>query len=275
MQENPLEAENIGFTPSEIDELETIELPSSEQPAGYWSIEDRDKPPFCPGQMLRTEASADEIAAEMLKNMKAEGPCEYHPLFGSPLFGPPQPLEQGEPSSELQWDRSEPQQDGDCSLPQKQGRLRQCQLRARADGSKEQEQLLPPLRHSARIADMKHAPEPLLSQTRSNKRFRRRLPKPAALAGTPVAQASPCNTWRTSTRLVSPHACPGTKRKETRPRQGRGTLRKDNGPTIRSTLGKKELTKMAAPARTRSRTRPPGTVAPTVPRRQGMRGKND
>ncbi|CZR50564.1 uncharacterized protein PAC_00438 [Phialocephala subalpina] len=54
MKDSPLDTMDMDFTPSEIDDLETIELPDSEQPKGFWTIWREDSgllAPF-PGQLL-------------------------------------------------------------------------------------------------------------------------------------------------------------------------------------------------------------------------------
>ena len=51
MKDSPLDTMDMDFTPSEIDDLETIELPSPEQPKGFWFISRGCWPSF-PGQLL-------------------------------------------------------------------------------------------------------------------------------------------------------------------------------------------------------------------------------
>ncbi|KAK3940768.1 hypothetical protein QBC46DRAFT_120692 [Diplogelasinospora grovesii] len=283
------------FTPSEIDELETIELPESEQPEGFWVIEEGDIPPSFPGQMIDGDARVrkrekeraerlEKERAERLEKARAEGHEEVRidpffqafkeKFFPGPgpfrLFGPPQPAEHEEASPE-EPDASEPQRDAACLPPQKQQRLRQRQPRDGVDRAQNQDQLLPPPRRSARIAGMKRPAEPLPSQMAPNKRPRgRAAPKAAAPAAAPAAQPTSLETRRTKTRLVPARAPPKGKT-ETRPRQGRGRPRKENGPSMRSAVGKKKPGRTPAPAGTG---RAAETDAPGVPRRRGRPRKN-
>lgn len=289
MKDSPLDAAaEMEFTPSEIDELETIELPESEQPKGFWVIEEGDLPPFFPGQMIDVAARIRKDwkdRAEGLEKAKAEG---WEPLVdpfyeefkkkffpGGRLFREPSPEEheasgkRQEASTDLQEDAHEPQQDAACPPPQKQRRLRQRQPRDGVDRAQDQDQPLPPPpRRSARIAGMKRAAEPLPSQTAPNKRPRGRVaPKVAAPAAAPTSR----ETRRTKTRPVPARAPPKGKT-EARPRQGRGRPRKENGPSMRSAVGKKPA-RSPAPAGT-GNGRAMGTDAPGVPRRRGRPRKN-
>jgi hypothetical protein len=49
------------FTSSDIDELETIDLPRSEQPESFWVIKDGDLPPFFPGQAHGVDAEIEKL----------------------------------------------------------------------------------------------------------------------------------------------------------------------------------------------------------------------
>lgn len=51
MERGPLDTDT-DLTPSEIDALETIELPKSEQPEGLWFVRDLDVPHYFPGEQL-------------------------------------------------------------------------------------------------------------------------------------------------------------------------------------------------------------------------------
>jgi hypothetical protein len=225
MKDSPLDAAaDMEFTPSEIDELQTIELPESEQPEGFWVIEEEEMPPFFPGQMIDGDASVrkrEKERAERLEKARAQGHEEaridpYKALkekfFSWPgpfrLFGPPHPVEEAffevpDASTELQEDES--QRDAACPTPQKQRRLRQRQPRDGVDGAQDQDQPLPPPpRRSARIAGMKRPAEPLPSRTASNKRPKgRAAPKAAAPAAAPASRET-----RAKTRLVPARAPP-------------------------------------------------------------------
>ncbi|KAF2241451.1 hypothetical protein BU26DRAFT_525276 [Trematosphaeria pertusa] len=297
MKDSPLEATDMKFTPSEIDELETIKLPRSEQPEGFWVIEEGDMPPSFPGQMVDDEArirKREKERAERLEKARAEGHEEARidpflkvfkeKFFPGPgpfrLFGPPQlvdheeaSLEEHDVSTELQEDASELQRDAACPPLQKQRRLRQRQPQDGVDRAQDQDQLLPPPRRSARIAGMKRPAEPLPSQTAPNKRPRgRAVPKAAAPAAAPAAQPTSRKTHRTKTRLVPARAPPKGKT-ETRPRQGRGRPRKENGLSMHSAVGKKKPARTPAPAGTGS-DRAAGTDTSGVPRRRGRPRKN-
>ncbi|KAI1289079.1 hypothetical protein F5Y03DRAFT_378428 [Xylaria venustula] len=268
MRDSPLEAaEEMEFTPSEIDELETIELPESEQPEGFWVIKNGDLPPFFPGQMHDVHAEIRERQkkrAESLERARAEGreiPVDpvvqalIKKVFPGPgpfrIFGSPPAVqhdksspEQRGASIELQEDTFEPQREAACPPPQRQRRLRQRQPRDGLDGPPDQDQpLTPQPRRSARIAGMKRPAEPIPSQTAPNKRPRGRVaPQAAASATQPTRQ-------------------------ETRPKRGRGRPRKENGPSIRSAV-RKGPERTPATAGTRS-DRAAGTNVPSVPRRRG------
>ena len=289
MKDSPLNAAaEMEFTPSEIDELETIELPESEQPEGFWVVEDGDLPPFFPGQGQDVDArirKSEKERAARLEKLKAEGwKPPVHPaeeffikkfgnvdLFGRPL--PPAEHEEASPeehdaSTETQVDASELQ--GDASPPQQRRRLRQRQPQDGVDGAQDRDQPFPPPpRRSARIAGMKRPADPLPSQTAPNKRPRgRAAPKAAA----PAAQPTLRETRRAKIRLV-PARPPPKEEKETRPRRGRGRPRKESGPSMRSAVGKR-LARTPAPAGT-GNGRAAGTDAPSVPRRRGRPRKNE
>ncbi|KAJ9130070.1 hypothetical protein NKR23_g12365 [Pleurostoma richardsiae] len=146
MKDSPLDAaEEMEFTPSEIDELETIDLPRSEQPKGFWVVEKGDFSSISfPGEMVDQMADAEESLNErneMLEKLKAEGkkpPMSAGVKFfidkffpnGAPirLFGSPPP-EEREESKKLEEDASEPQESSARSPPQRQRRSRQSQPR--------------------------------------------------------------------------------------------------------------------------------------------------
>lgn len=298
MQDSPLGvAEEMGFTPSEIDELETIELPESEQPEGFWALDEQALPPFFPGQRQDADARITKQWKERMEEnekAKAEGrepPFKWGverfnlgPLFG----GSPQAVQhkesspgEHEASIELQEDASEPQREAACPPPQKRRRLHRHQTRDGVDGAQDQDQpLSPPSRRSARIAGMKRPAEPPPSQTAPNKRPRRgAAPEATASAARPTSQ----ETRRTRTRLVptrpppkektetQPKRGPGRPRKErmgteTQPKRGRGRPKK-NGLSMRSAVRKRPA-RTPAPAEAGSGS-VVGTNVPGVPRRRG------
>ncbi|EFY89134.1 hypothetical protein MAC_04721 [Metarhizium acridum CQMa 102] len=294
MNSSPLDvAADMEFTPSEIDEFETIALPKSEQPEGFWVIEESDWPPFFPGQMQDVEARVRKSEIERLERLekaRAEGreiPIDPGVKFcmeknfpgpgPSRLFAPPQAVqhevsspEGHEASMELPEDASEPQRDAACPPPQKRRRLRQQQSRDGVDEAQGLDQPPPPPpRRSARIAGMKRPAELLPSQMAPNKRPRgRAAPKAAA----PTAQPTSRETRRTKTNLVP--ARPLSKEEtKTRPRRGPGRPRKASVPSMRSTVGTRPES-TPAPAGTRS-SRAAGTDAPGMPKRRGRPRKNE
>jgi hypothetical protein len=60
MEDATADITNIEFTPSEIGDLATIELPRSEQPTGFWAIEKGDLGQTFPGQTLDIGPSAKD-----------------------------------------------------------------------------------------------------------------------------------------------------------------------------------------------------------------------
>ncbi|KAI1400872.1 hypothetical protein F4819DRAFT_460262 [Hypoxylon fuscum] len=247
-KENPLEATEMEFTPSEIDELETINLPRSQQPEGFWVTEEGDLPPFFPGQMSDEQARVAKSEREKLEKARAEGREYTTPvsdgcrhllkiLNGRPLF-PALHLEETTPeiqedlATELQENASESPRDAAFSPPQRKRHLRPHSSQDGVDNALEQDRPPPIPRRSARIASMKRSAEPLTSQTAPNKR-----PRARAVAA-PIAQ----------------------------PRQGRRRPRKENEPSMGSAVGKKTLAGKLAPAGTGGTT---GADAPGVHRRPG------
>jgi hypothetical protein len=181
------------FTPSEIDALDAIELPTSEQPERFWTIRKGDLPPFFPGQRVEPYESArlreqkpSLSASQELSPPRASifGPIKpklsYVRIFG-PMESPPE--EREEPSFEeheaspqyLQGSLSQSQR-GVAKPPPPQEplhrrpRKRQPQNRGR-DGDRERHPLTLP-RRSARVAAIKRPAEPLPSQVMPNKKPR-------------------------------------------------------------------------------------------------------
>jgi hypothetical protein len=151
MKDSPLDTTDMDFTPSEIDDLETIELPSSEQPKGFWAIRRKDsglRAPF-PGQLLEP----------------FQPPT---PPPGSLLYAPPGSLPprrsifEKTPSEEEHDERlleeyedsaPEPQRDTTSPPPQKPQCQRQRQLQDRMDSVQDLDQAPPP---STQCQDRRH-----------------------------------------------------------------------------------------------------------------------
>ncbi|KAK4170634.1 hypothetical protein QBC36DRAFT_391522 [Triangularia setosa] len=258
MKDSPLDAAaDMEFTPSEIDELETIELLESEQPEGFWIIEEGDIPPSFPGQMIYTMARIRKRENERAKRLEKARAERYEPLAVEREESLP---EEHEAFTELQEDVSGPQRETACPPPQKRRRLRQRQPR---DGL-----LPPPLRCSARIAGMKRPAEPLPSQTAPNKRPRGRV---VMKTPAPAAQSATQETQRRKTRPV-PARPPPKIETETRPNRRLGR-RKQNELSTRSAT-KKTLARtftLAGAGRGGAET----TNMPATPRRRGRPRKNE
>ncbi|KAI1160588.1 hypothetical protein F5B18DRAFT_631851 [Nemania serpens] len=243
MRDSPLEAaEEMEFTPSEVDDLETIELPESEQPERYWTIDDGDLPPFFPGQMVDNMAQIrkrQKERVEKLEKAKAEGYKSRSDLVyeafkakffpgGEPvrLFGPLKPAQDEESvpeelqaSIELQEDAPEPQQHGAGLPPQKRRRMRQRQPRDDVDGAQTQDQPLPPpLRRSTRVAGIKRPAEPLPSEAAPKRpRGRPAAPRATAVVAKPKRSAEPLPSQPVSKRPRGRPAAPKSIAKPARP----------------------------------------------------------
>ena len=310
MEDGPLDvAAEMEFTPSEIDELETIDLPRSEQPEGFWVHKTITK--RFPGMMADVEAEIRESerkSAAEIEKLKAQGwkpPVHPADAFfdkhfaiwskergGVDLFGRLLPREQAETSPEepvasasreLPADMSERRED--ASPPHEPRLPRRRQAQDRVEGAQDQgkDQLLPPPpRRSARIAGMKRPAEALPSQAVPNKRPKRAAaPKTAAPAARPASR----ETRRTETRLVparpprkgktetGSRPGPGRPRKtETEPRRGPGRPRKEGRSNTHSAAVQKKSARTPAPPRTGNSTATTRDT-PNVPRRRGRPSK--
>ncbi|PNY23162.1 Uncharacterized protein TCAP_06898 [Tolypocladium capitatum] len=250
--------DTVDWTPSEVDALEAIELPASEQPKKFWAVWNGDMPPFFPGQMLDPDGGRPP---EPLSAPRASRPSERS-ILGRSIFGPsiseppePPPEERGEASRQghedtppgLQEDLPGQQRDINGLQPQKPRRRRQ--RRGRMDEKPDPDRSPPPPRRSARIAAMKRAAEPLPSQAAPNKKPRVR---PASTAAAPTTlQPAARETRRTRSRPV-PARPPPESEAETRPLRERGRPRRETGPGKPSAVAKKAAKKMPAPARSRT-----------------------
>jgi hypothetical protein len=265
MKDSPLDTTDMDFTPSEIDDLETIELPSCDQPKGFWTIRRKDsglRAPF-PGQLLEP----------FQPPLPTPGSLLYVPpgsLPGRSIFEKtPSEKEHDEDSpQELEQNPPEPQRDTTSPPPQKPRRQRQRQPH-RTESAQNRDQPPPLPRCSARIAGMKRPAEPLPSQATSNKKPRgRAAPKAAA----PAAQPTTRETRRRKTRPVQ--ARPPKIETETRHQRGRGRPRKENGPGTRSVVAKKKAARTPALAGP-GRGGPAATGTPAGPRGRGRPRKSE
>ncbi|KAL2256548.1 hypothetical protein VTK26DRAFT_1498 [Humicola hyalothermophila] len=216
METSPLEATEMDFTPSEIDDLETIELPRSQQPKLYWTIEEHEMPPYFPGQRLDVEGIAERKHQKMLE---LYGPPRDWEV-GLPIFGhrEPSPKERSEVSTEernnhfqvLEEDISWSGQAAPEPPPQASRRRGRAQSRGPADNVPNEDQLRPQLRRSARISAMKRAAESLPSKQEaegpSNKR--RKLRTTSNRQSSTAFAAAPEPTTRSTRRAGPARAAP-------------------------------------------------------------------
>lgn len=254
---SPLDvAAEMELTSSEIDELETIDLPESEQPKGFWVIEEGEWGPFLPGQM------ADELARvakrvkennKWLEKERAEGrepPVDLHykdlsdEFFGGneiPLFGPPaanlEATQSGDVVEKLQQDAPKPREDAAYPPPSKRRRSQGRSPRVVTDSAPDQDQPVP-LRRSARIAGIKRAAEAQESQKMPNKRLRAEA---APLAAASTAAANSEEVPRIKTRSKQAHP-PSTR--------GPGRPKKENGPA-KGSASKGKTQRGPAPVKTK------------------------
>ena len=267
MKDSPLEITDMEFTPSEIDDLETIERPSSEQPKGFWLISEEDsnlQPPF-PGQLLEAFQPPPCLPGSLLYLPPGSLPPKRSIFQKTPSEEERDDtlLEESENSpQELQQNPAEPQQETASSPPQEPRRRRQRQLQDRVDGAQERDQPPPLPRRSARIAGMGRRAELLPSQAASNKKPRgRAAPKAAAPTAHPATQES----HRGKTGPV-PARRPSKIGTGTRPKRGQGRPRKEREPSTRSAVTKTNTARRGGAA---------ATDTPAVPRRRGRPRKNE
>jgi hypothetical protein len=156
----PLDTADMDFTPSEIDDLETIELPRSEQHPDYWTVKDQifGLRSF-PGEIADLQAEAAEEAKKFPHRFELPPDPNAQPLF--PPTPPPRD-EHEDDSLELEEKVLTPQNP-------------------------------PPVRRSARIASMKRPAEDLLTHTAPNKKPKGRA---ASKAAEPAAQHARRETRR-------------------------------------------------------------------------------
>ncbi|KAI1077215.1 hypothetical protein F5B20DRAFT_593026 [Whalleya microplaca] len=287
MKNSPLDAAaEMEFTPSEVDELETIDLPRSEQPEGFW-VATNGMPPYFPGMGTDTEGDIikrQKERIESLEKAKAEGwePTAspgWKNLFpgGKSFHMLPEKEEEHErasteeygASSQLPVDRSN-SPPHTIIPPQNRRRPRQRHLRDGVDKVQDQDQLPLPPRRSARIAGMKRAAESLSLQAAPNKRLKGK-DTAASKAAALVAQPAVRETRRIKTRSVPARPLPKEKT-ETGKRRGLGRPRKENGPNTCSAVQRKP-TRTPALARTVN-SRAAGTDVPDAPRRRGRPRKD-
>lgn len=233
--------DSIEFTPSEVDALEAIELPSSEWPDKFWAIFPDDWPPFFPGQMTQDPP-----------RRRSPSPMSPRPPVSPPrftLFRPltPSPREHVEGSpAELQESPSGVRQDA-SRLPLQTPR-RRGPGRPRSGVAQVQKPQHPsaPLRRSARIAAMKRAAEPLPSQAAPSKKPKVGTTRKAAAVEVPQPAAREARRTKARSVPARPPA-KASEEAETRPRRGRGRPKvAERGVT------KKRAAQMTVPTKTGS-----------------------
>lgn len=276
MKEDPLDVSaEMDFTPSEIDELETINLPESEQPQGFWGIKRYDYSGYYfPGMLVDRRAENEQARKEtqaLRARMIAEGHIpRLHPAAEFYLkkhgllhtLDEPPPAEDKE-VSELQEDAASPPSQGTRGL-------RPRQPRDQGHEAQEQGESLPPLpRRSARIAAKKRPAESSPMQTVPNKRCKVAVaPKPATLAAQPV----PRETRRAKATPGPGRPAAKGKSIEAGVKRGPGRPRKKNGSNIRPAAQTKPE-RATAPARPK-KSRDIATETSNVPRKRGRPRKN-
>lgn len=275
MKDSPLDTMDMDFTPSEIDDLETIELPDSEQPDGFWMIR-RDacpQPPF-PGQFLEPYRPPPGVPGDHL--YVSSGSLPRLSLFSKT------PSEEGDDAilSE-EYEEEDSLQDQEQNLPksqrdvtnllrQKLWRQRQRQLQDKMDSAQNRDESPPLPRRSARIAGIKRPAEDLPSEAASSKKPRGRAAPKAAV---PATQPTTREIQRRKERLVLARP-PPMMETQTRPKRGRGRPRKENALNSRSVVTKKKAARMPALAgRGRGRAAARGT--PAVSRRRRRQRLNE
>jgi hypothetical protein len=166
---------DMDFTPSEISDLETIELPRSEQPENFWTIGEADPPPYFPGQTANPAAKAQRARR---REPPSSAPREWLGPTLFPLFRQQahEEVSQEQCEKELEVKTAELQES--ISRGPQRPKFRR-KLRDKADRAQDRNDRPPP-RRSARIAGMKRPAEPLPSETGPSKRPRSRVAMEAA-----------------------------------------------------------------------------------------------
>ncbi|OAQ61560.1 hypothetical protein VFPPC_09383 [Pochonia chlamydosporia 170] len=267
MEVSPLDAaEEMEFTPSEIGDLETIELSDDEQPEGFWLMPDgldglRGTYPGESVDVAKREDRKRRRWAFMYgyKLPEPSSPPRTRLLPpGVKLFGNLEPNEPKDATQELeesiQDDAHGPRHaKSRQSLAQKLPRQRGRRQRDEADGITESSQH-PPLRRSARIAALKRPAEPMVSpaESRPTKKPRTRETTKTKTAKTktkpkPAVATAPTPSRRAQRSKTKPLTKPLPQNKEAAPRstRGRGRPAKDSKASTQSARVKKQPTRGA------------------------------
>lgn len=261
MEVSPLDAaEEMDFSPSEIEDLETIELPDDEQPEGFWLNSDEDGAVRgdYPGETLdvaKQEQKRRHRWAQMYKHLDVE-PKPRPSAYGFRLFGPVKVNHAGlwdavqQVEKSTQDDAHGPQvAKSRQSLAQKLPRQRGRRQRDEADGITESSQH-PPLRRSARIAAMKRPAEPMVSPAESRPKKKPRTRETTTTTKTtktktkpkPAVATAPTSSRKGQRPKTKPLTKPLPQNKEAAPRskRGRGRPAKDSKASTQSAKVKKQ-----------------------------------
>ncbi|KAI1125401.1 hypothetical protein F5Y10DRAFT_279500 [Nemania abortiva] len=213
IQDSPLEvAGEMEFTPSEIDELETIELSKPKQPGGSWAVGEGDTSPCVSGRIAENKAHGETAQGhEELVELVFQAPTES---FFSGLFPHDVSLQESDTSSELQGDAAYTLAPNRCCSSRQQSQ----------DGTQDPDQSPVP-QSSARISSMKSPLESVPSPTSPNKILGTIIVSTASPA---TAQPPKRKARHTNRRSVSSRA-PPKQETEAQPARGRGRPRKDYG----------------------------------------------
>ncbi|KXH56621.1 hypothetical protein CNYM01_10724 [Colletotrichum nymphaeae SA-01] len=210
-----LDATVMDFTPSELDELETNELPWEEQPENYWVISKgmEDTPAF-PGQMPEGHSHdhhSDPMSIARSAPAGALGSKKEAPEFTDDRI----PVSAGTPEQKP----VELQERAVSHTPQKSKRGRPRQLKNETSITHDNDQSSPAPRRSARIAGTKRPAELAPTESAPSKRPRGRK---ASGGGQPTVSESISTKKRSA-----PTRPPAGRETKAVPKQGRGRPKKE------------------------------------------------
>lgn len=239
------------FSPSEVEDLETIDLPRTEQPKWYWNIEELEQKPHFPGQLGDPKAWADEkrrLYPDLYPQENSHPPVrENRPS----LFGPLEPTQEEEregafveecerESQDLEENLPEPEEGSPRPPRQEPGRRRKPKPRLQTGSAQDGDQPPPPLRRSARISAMKRKAESLPSQQTAeapNKKRKLRAPSnEQATAPAPIPEpiTRAARRGRAAKPVPARPPPPAKTETHTRAKRGRVTARESTKGDIRS-----------------------------------------
>ncbi len=180
----PLVETSIDFSLSEVEDLETIELPDHEKTEWYWTVDLLDERPLFPGQTGNPAAERARRLAMLLPT----GSPPLHRQATVDLFAAaiPLPGEEGSkaPAEEHSSDLQAPREEAPANPPPQGRRRRRVSQPGRLSsaGIQIEVQPQPSPRRSARIAAMKRPAESAPSQAAEAPNKRRRVANPPKTA---------------------------------------------------------------------------------------------